>query len=108
MKKIVLIIVVIILSVFTYNNYALAMRCEKYEYGELKDMDRQHLNITYCGLKIFYDGNLDLIKGGNTSADISKDFNECGDQMMKALRAYRAKYKKNPIDCDKLPKYKHD
>lgn len=107
MKKIFMFTVFLILF-FAGNSGA--GPCDKHEYAELKDMDKKELNIAYCVARIDYEANMErqslAMKAGlNPNVHGAEtDARECSTEMDKARMAYKAKFHKEPTDCDELIK----
>lgn len=84
----------------------LAFRCNKYEYVELKDMEKDYLNRVICELEISIEYNLKKIKIKPINMEEHKDFDNCIEQKGKAYRVFKTKFNEEPIECNKLLKGK--
>ena len=102
MKKVI--VLFLALSLLALSVDGIALECTKYEYAELKDMDKDYLNRIYCELKITKEGNMKLIDHGLARKKDYNDRQECADQMMKAYRAFKSKFNEEPTICDELIK----
>lgn len=92
--KILIIGLGVCLCLLTASVQGVFARCNKYEYMELMDMDKDYLNRIICGFEI--EIHFDKLKKEY------KYFNDCFEQLDKARRAFKSKFKEEPIDCDKL------
>jgi hypothetical protein len=72
--------------------------CQKAEFAELKDMDKETLAMTYCNYKSRSDANQESIR---TVEDFSfmEDAQVCMDEMLKVERIYKDRFGGDPPAC---------
>lgn len=80
-------------------SFAKGIPCEKREYAELKDMDKQTLFITFCYYKRRADSNQEMIQQYQDFS-MMKDAEACLDEMIKVGNIFKKSYGEFPPECD--------
>lgn len=77
-----------------------AIQCEKLDYAELKDMDKEGLKATFCRYERSTRLNQDTI---TQSQDFSlmKDAEVCLDEQIRVSNLYKSKFGEYPEECSR-------
>jgi hypothetical protein len=92
------------LSVFLLLLFAMApglaqgIPCEKKEMQELRAMDKETLEMTYCDLKSRSDANQETIRGIDDFS-FMEDAGNCANEMLKAERVYKDRFGDELPEC---------
>jgi hypothetical protein len=80
------------------SRFAQGVPCEKIEYADLKEMDKETLALTYCDYKSRSDANQEMI---HSFEDFSfmEDAQACTDEKLKMERIYKNRFGEDPPEC---------
>jgi len=77
---------------------ALGIPCEKIESGELKEMDKETLALTFCDCKSRSDANQETIRQFEDFS-FMEDAQACIDEMLRVKRIYEDSFGEDPPEC---------
>jgi hypothetical protein len=94
MKAVTLILV--LFSVTTC--LAQGIKCQKIDPAELKDMDKERLEMTFCDYKSRTDANQETIRQFEDFS-FMEDAQVCMEEMFKVERIYKDRFGEDPLPC---------
>jgi hypothetical protein len=73
-------------------------KCDKVDYAELKDMDKERLAMTFCDYKSRTDANQETIRQFEDFS-FMEDARICMEEMFKVERIYKNRFGEDPPEC---------